>query len=304
MDSKLNNSFIIPKRILLETVHGCNARCTMCPVHQPSKRKKGVMSFDTFKNVINQMSFHKDDISMVDLFGMGEPLLDKDLPNKIAYARIKGFRNIAIATNGDLLSKGLLTQLYEAGLDTIIFSIDGIQKETHEAIRIDTNFDRVVHNATAAIALRDEKGYATRFVFRFIRQERNLAEWEGFREYWESLVSKEKGDKIIGYDMHTWGGEVNSPEIPKRQRIPEAVPCHHLFDRLIVLWDGTVAMCCADMHNADYAYGNVRNAYPIEVFNSRSAQKNREIHNAGKRLSMKICAECTILESEAIREVK
>jgi len=303
MNSK-NNSFIIPKRILLETVHGCNARCTMCPAHRPSKRKKGVMSFDTFKYVINEMRFYKEDISMMDLFGMGEPLLDKDLPNKIAYANKKGFRNIAIATNGDLLSRGLVTQLYKAGLDTIIFSIDGVQKETHEAIRINTKFERVVDNAKKAIALRDDGSYATRFVFRFIRQESNLAEWEAYREYWGSLISKEKGDKIIGYDMHTWGGEVNLQDSSKLQKIPEAVPCHHLFDRLIVLWDGTVAMCCADMHNADYAYGNVRDASPLEVFNARSAQKNRTIHSTGKRLSMKICAECTILESEAMREVK
>lgn len=292
---------IIPERIILETVHGCNARCTMCPVSYSSKRKKGIMSFELFSAIVDNMIPYKEHIGMVDLFGMGEPLLDKELPQKIHYAKEKGVHNLAIATNADLLTAELARQLYDAGLDTIIFSIDGVRKETHEAIRINTSFERVVKNAEEALIQRDQGRYATRFIFRFIRQERNREEWEEFRRFWKVKISKEKNDKISSYDMHSWGGEISLPGEKSVKRVPDSLPCHHIFDHLIVLWDGTVPLCCADMPYAHYKLGNVHEMPSIEIFNNSKAQQFRKIHETGKRRSLKICAECTILESEERR---
>ena len=305
MSDKTNNHLVIPERIQLESVFACNARCTMCPVHSPSERKKGIMKFELFKDVIDKLEPYKEKINKVDLWGLGEPLMDKKLNMKVKYAKEKGFKGLAIATNVELLNEKTAIGLFEAGLDTIIFSIDGVKKETHEGIRVGLNFERVIENAERSIALRNEGGYKTRFVVRFIRQACNREEWETFRDYWAARISKDKRDIIIGYDVHTWGGEIenmgNGNEMPK---IPAKVSCHHLFDRLMILHDGTVPMCCSDMHHAVHSYGNVRDSSPIEVFNSMIAKRFRDTHKAGKRLSMKICSDCTILESEAAQHIE
>lgn len=296
---------VVPERIQLELVFGCNASCIMCPVNMPSKRKKGIMSIDLFKKIVDEMAPFKEHIGKFDLWGLGEPLLDKTLYEKIAYARSKGFRNLAIATNTDLLKKEYQNHLLESGLDTVIFSIDGYKKETHERIRLGLNFDRVIENAQSIIEKRNTGNYKTRFVFRFIRQESNKAEWEDFKEYWTSRISPEREDMIIGYDVHTWGGEmpVSDSSIEKRDLEIEQKPCHHVYDRLMVLQDGTVPMCCSDMHHGKYALGNVNESLPIDVFNNEKINKIREIHEAGKKNSMRICKECTILYSEAAQEV-
>lgn len=300
----MNATTVIPERLELETVHGCNARCTMCPVHSPSRRKKGAMPFDLFAYVVDEMVPNKEHITKFDLFGLGEPLLDKNLLQKVAYAKGKGFRSLGISTNGELLHARLAEQLFEAGLDVIIFSIDGIRKETHEAIRINTHFERVVENAERAIARRNEGGYSARLIFRFIRQPANYLEWHGFQEYWGARISKTKGDMLIRYDAHTWGNEVHMPGIAAFSSVPDHTPCHHIFDRLIVLCDGTVPLCCVDFHHANYAFGNVKDASPIEVFNSPRAQKIRGLHKEGRRLSLNICARCTLLESENLQEIQ
>jgi len=298
------NSLIIPERIQLESVYGCNAHCTMCPVHLHSERKKGTMSFDLFKYIVDELHPYKDHITKFDLWGLGEPLLDMNLVKKVKYAKDKGFQNLAIATNADLLNSEIAMQLFQARLDTILFSIDGITKETHESIRINTNFLRIIENANNAILIRNQKNYKTRFVFRFIRQENNSDEWDGYKEYWEQRISRERGDIIIGYDRHTWGGELKDFEpISAKQKIPDETPCHHLFDRLIVLCDGTVPLCCSDLHHAQYSFGNVHDMSPIEVFNSKKIQQFRSIHNSGKRKNIKICKECSILESEMAQEI-
>ena len=299
------NKIVIPERIQLEAVFGCNASCIMCPVNIPSKREKGVMSQELFQKIIDEMAPFKDRIDKLDLWGLGEPLLDRNLYQKIKYAKSKGFRNLAIATNADLLKEEYQQLVLESGLDTVIFSIDGSTKATHENIRVNTHFDNVIDNARSIIDKRNRGSYRTRFVFRFIRQETNKQEWGAFQEYWKSKIATDRGDIIIGYDAHSWGGEIPLPEGESLERTPEIErkPCHHVYDRLIVLHDGTVPLCCSDLHHARYALGNVKEASPIEIFNNAYIGKIRKLHEAGKKNQMGICKECTILYSEAAQDV-
>ena len=118
MNSEKNNNLIIPERIQIESVFACNASCVMCPVHAPSERKKGVMKLELFKEIIDKLEPYKEKINKVDLWGLGEPLMDKKLNLKIKYAKEKGFKGIAIATNVELLDEKTAIGLFEAGLDT------------------------------------------------------------------------------------------------------------------------------------------------------------------------------------------
>lgn len=294
---------VVPRTVIVESVFGCNANCMMCPIDKPSDRKKGVMAFDLYKYIIDELHPHRHEIAQLDLFGVGEPLLDKRLAEKIRYAKQRGFCGLGIATNADLMDESAAEALFEAGLDTIMVSIDGVTKEVHESIRVNTNFERVMANAERAMALRDANDYGTKFVMRFIRQPANFHEWVSYQEYWSQRISKEKGDMVIGYDIHSWGGEIDVQERRYIGSVPEETVCHHLFDRLIILQDGTIPLCCSDMHHARHSLGNVRDGGPIAVFNNPAMQRIRQRHLEGNRLTMKICADCTILESESVREI-
>jgi MoaA/NifB/PqqE/SkfB family radical SAM enzyme len=75
----------IPKSLSIETVYGCNARCIMCPIDYPAKRKKQIMSSKMYKYIIDSMAKYVDDINMLNLFGLGEPFLDPQLLDRIRY---------------------------------------------------------------------------------------------------------------------------------------------------------------------------------------------------------------------------
>jgi len=293
----------IPRNVIVETIFGCNANCTMCPISMPTVRKKGVMAEETFIRTIDGLAPYAHAIVQIDLFGVGEPLLDKNIVNRIRYIKKKGFDDVGFASNADLLTPEYAQGVFEAGLDTIMVSLDGATKEVHESIRVNTSFPRIVQNVKGALDLRNKQGYKTKFVMRFIRQPKNIHEWDSYREFWSPLISREKGDVIIGYDMHSWGGEIDVHERRDLASIPPEVACHHLFDRLIILHDGSVTMCCSDMHRGKHLLGNVTDATPIDIFNNAKMQTLRETHLNGKRLDMKICAACTILESESAKEV-
>jgi len=300
-----DKKLLIPKRLTIETVFGCNASCTMCVIDLPTKRKKGIMPLEMSKYILDELAPYKNQIEMLDLFGLGEPLLDPYIFQRIKYAKEKGFRNIAISTNADLLDKEKQRKLLETGIDTVLFSIDGVKKETHENIRRGVNFERVVENCQSIIKMRDEGDYKTRFVMRFIRQDSNKDEWEAFRKFWMPKLSIEKRDLMIIYNMHSWGGEISTKDAIMKDsgRNPEIEkqPCHHL-NNLIILADGTVPLCSEDFLHGKYNFGNVKDSSPLEIFNCEKFNKIRQIHLNGKKNTLELCKECTVLYSERTRK--
>lgn len=299
----MSDELVIPKRLQVETVFGCNASCVMCPVDEPTSRKKGLMGMQEFQRIVDQMAPHAASMEKVDLFGIGEPLLDRLIFDKIAYAKAAGLPSIAISTNADLLEEDKSARLLESGVDAVIISIDGVRAQTHETIRVGTKFERVVANAERLIALRDEKPWPTRLIFRFIRQDSNRDEWEAFRARWSAIARLDRGDQVIAYDVQSWGGKVGVSEQVRLPQVPDEVPCHHLWDRLIVLRDGTVPLCCADVHEPELDLGNAFASSPLDVYNGPKFRALREMHLAGRRRDIRVCRDCTILESELAQQV-
>lgn len=307
LNIKKRKNIIIPKRVTIETIFGCNAKCIMCPIDLPTKRKKGIMPLETFKSIIDSLIPYRENFEMTDLYSLGEPLLDPHIFERINYVKEKGFRNLGISTNAALLNYEKQCRLLESGIDTIIFSIDGVKKETHEKIRRGINFEQVIENCLSIIRMRNEHNYRTRFVIRFIRQDINRHEWETFKQFWINNISKGRSDFITAFDVHSWGGEVFTKESILRDsgRIGsvEKKACPIIFDVLYILADGTVPLCNEDWHEAVYSFGNVTNNSPIEIFNCNKFNKIREIHKRGNKYRMDICRECTVNYSMENKEI-
>ena len=295
----IDAAVIVPKTVIIEAVFGCNASCTMCPIDMPTERTKGTMEMALFEDVIDKLSPYAGEIKQLDVFGVGEPLLDKNYAKKIAYAKNKGFKNVGFATNAEFLTEGMANDVMNAGIDTIMISIDGVKKQTHESIRRKTHFEIVVNNTINAIKLRNANQQKTKFVIRFIKQQKNIAEWDEFRKYWSGIINTECGDLIAGYDLHSWGGEIDMKDTDRVPAVPDELPCHHLYDRMIILNDGSVPLCCADMHLCNVKIGDCTIDDPIKVYNSDIMNRIRKVHLSGKRTSMDICKACTILNSES-----
>lgn len=299
-----NGELVIPERVVIETIFGCNARCTMCPIDVPTSRSKGIMPMDGYQKIIDDLKPYKDTVKMFDLFGLGEPLLDPLIFERIDYARAAGFRGLAFSTNAHLLEGESQKKLLETGIETIIFSIDAFNKETHEAIRVRTDYDRVMKNCRDIIRMRDEGDYKTRFVVRFIRQDSNRDQWPAYKKYWEGQTSADKNDLINCYDVHNWSGVVEEKKniAGTQQQEIDIEPCHHIFEKLVILANGAVALCFEDILDAQFKFGNAFEENPIEIFNNTSFNKVRKLHTAGKRCNLKICGECSVLYNERTRE--
>lgn len=306
----MRGDLLIPRRVTIETIFDCNFRCGMCPWADIEKKKfmgrrEGPMDHGLFMHIIDSLTPYKEYIEMMDLFGLGEPLMDKLLCERIRYAKGKGFKNLAFATNASLLVPRIRQELLDTGIETIIFSIDGATKENYEKIRVRGNFEKVVANCLGMIKRRDEGNYPTRFVVRFVRQKDNRNEWPAFREFWSRELDAVKCDLIGRYDVHTWGGATGSKDetlVNGRDESIEKHSCYLIFEILNILADGTVPLCHEDWHLAKFNMGNVLDKDPIEVFNAQKYWKIRKIHDAGNKNQIPMCAGCTVHYSDATKE--
>jgi MoaA/NifB/PqqE/SkfB family radical SAM enzyme len=285
---------IYPTHLQIETVNKyCNAKCMMCVVHNNS-RKAEIMSLNTFKEIIKKILPYKDHFKYVTLHGCGEPLLDDSLGEKILYLKNLNFIGTGFSTNCQALSLNKSYELLDAGLDTLIASIDGVTKQTQEKIRKGTNFETIVENVKNYIELRNSKGNKGRILIRLIRQQENFDEWPEFKKFWETYIDKSKGDDVIRFDIHNCNARIagfqQKDVIHDKSRIE---PCCDLFERLIIFCSGEIAFCSADQ-SGYFQLENVFEKDPIEVFNNQIFSYHRTKMLEKDLASLELCKNCSI----------
>jgi len=157
----------------IEVTSRCNLKCVMCPVtvlaeHWPGRD----MAWETFERVAAGFERAK----WVHLQGWGEPLLHRRIFDMVERAKASGCR-VGFTTNGTRLTEQTGARLLDLGLDLLAVSIAGASAATHEAIRVGSDFAKLVANLRGFLRMRSEKGNARPKVeVFFLMTTTNLAE--------------------------------------------------------------------------------------------------------------------------------
>ena len=85
-------------------------------------------------------------ITHVRMHNYGEPFIDRQLVEKVRYAKQKGIREVGMISNGSLITEKVARGMIEAGLDAINISVDAAGKEVFESTRLGLNYDKVIAN--------------------------------------------------------------------------------------------------------------------------------------------------------------
>ncbi|MCX5809309.1 MAG: radical SAM protein [Proteobacteria bacterium] len=119
----------------------CPLRCTMCIKEEYRDWHRKDMDIDDFKKIVPYMK----DVESVVLEGWGESLLHKDLIECIHLAKKEGTQ-VGFVTSGMGLTDEYTTKLTRAGVDFIGFSLSGATPETHNSIRVNSDFDTLINS--------------------------------------------------------------------------------------------------------------------------------------------------------------
>lgn len=261
-----------PQDIIVEASGYCNLRCIMCP-YPNLERPKGEMSFELFAKLVDEIA-RENPSSRLWLAIMGEPLLLRDrVVDMIAYAKRRGLAEVILNTNGVLLTADLAAKLIEAGLDRIILSVDAMTRATYEKIRVGGDFEKVLANVDAFLAIRSERGaLKPELVAQFIVMDENEHETESFKEYWLA-----KGVIVKIRPKLGWGASVKAANLEVvREGTERNFACSWLTRTVSIHWDGTFAQCDADTEGL-HSPGDLRTQTIKEVWDGELARR-RQLH--------------------------
>jgi organic radical activating enzyme len=280
-----------PRYFEIETVNACNARCPMCTIND-WQRRMPTMKDALFARIAADITAHADQVRRVSLHRDGEPLLDKKLAERTALLKAGGIKEVSISTNVSLLDERRAAELLEAGIDTVIFSIDSLQKEIFESIRVRLDFDRVMENALRFIALRDRIRPGCRVWVRMIRQEANVNEWPAYERFWRARLGPQ--DRVYYHNIFNWGGQLDDFKPVAFSREPN-LPCVALWSLMVIFANGDVPLCNVDYNNR-HPSGSVSEVSIAEIWRSKVMSERRRIHLFGNKGNIDMCANCNVWE--------
>ena len=288
-DSKINDLLRFPRFFEIETVNACNARCPMCTIDD-WQRKTPTMKDSLFNKIVDELREHSDTIQRVSLYRDGEPLLDKKLPKRVQLLKDNGIKQVSIATNVSLLNEKRSIDLLESGIDLVIMSIDSLDKNIFESIRVRLDFDEVIENAKRFIELRDRISPNTRIWMRMIRQKSNIDEWPYYEQYWSKYLNK--NDRIYYHNIFNWGGQLDGFS-PVKSTYEPNLPCVSLWSLFVIFGDGKVPLCNVDYNNK-FPLGDVTKSSIEEIWRSSLLNKYRDMHLGHKKDNISICQNCNV----------
>ncbi len=252
----------LPEIIQVEATNLCNARCVFCP-RDRMQRKQGIMEMALYAKVVDEAAALG--IPHVRLHNYGESFIDRQIVEKIRYAKSRGIREVGLISNGSLVTAALARAIVEAGLDAINISVDAAGRETFERTRVGLKYDRVIENIEGLVRVRQELGARRpRLILSFVRQDDSDAE-RAFIETWSRVA-----DKVHVTDLHNWAGTLH-------RRSDVRFPCYRPWLTVTVLWDGRVSLCCADF-DASVVVGDVREQAIAEIWNGERFRDIRRDH--------------------------
>lgn len=270
-----------PNRIHVEPTNVCNLDCHFCP-YRKQTRSQGYMGSPLFKKIVDECREHDPKLW---LHFLGEPLLNRDLPDLIAYAKAQGISQVGLSTNAFFLTRELGERLIRSGLDRVECSVDGADAGTYLRLRRSTEFERVVRNTVEFLRLRHELGAQKPVVtISVMETAETLRALPGLREFWTPQFGPQ--DFLMMIQDISFAGDMR--EVGQSQG---REPCKWLWSYLVILWNGDVVTCGSD-YDGTRVMGNLGEQTLREIWRSWAYTELRRLHTEGKFKEAGICAGC------------
>jgi len=278
--------------IHLEVTNACNLKCVMCP-RTTMDRHVGFMPRELFDKILAQLAEHKQLIESVALMGLGEPFLHKELFDFARAAKQAGLVHVYTSTNATLLDDDAVAQMLDGqSFDQIILSVDGINKDTYEAVRPGEPYETVEANVARLLAAKRKHGAklpAVELQILLMRETEN--EIEDFCRRWVPELGG--NDRILIKEADTFGGQVDDRRVDGqvRREPAERFACRQLWKDMSIGWDGLVTVCCKDVLYK-LALGNAHDDRLVDLWTSKRWNGIRRLHLEGKWAWLDPCNTC------------
>lgn len=253
--------------ISLEPTNVCNLRCSVCPYDKEMTREKGYMKMDLVRKILRENPW----VESYSIPLLGEPFLYKKLPEMVSLIKEAG-KKVHIYTNGTVMKNDVFAQIFTAGLDNLIFSMDGVD-QAYTSVR-GYPYQHLEANVLKTIELRNLLNAPTRVKLNAVISEKTQGNVENIVKRWGMIVDSIEFT-AFQYTVPNNGGQDRCKELWRGS--------------LIVLWDGRVIPCCYDV-NASMCIGNAFEESLAQMWNGVKMRELRRKMLSEPRRGL--CAQC------------
>ncbi|ATX78641.1 radical SAM additional 4Fe4S-binding SPASM domain-containing protein [Mariprofundus aestuarium] len=286
-----------PFVLFVDPASACNFHCPFCPTgHRDlidaTGRYQGVMKFDLFRKVIDELTGFAQPIKVLRMYKDGEPFLNKNLAQMIAYAKASGqIGYIDTTTNGSLMTPERLGPVLEAGLDKINISVDGMNNEQYKRFTgFDFDFDAFVSNVQWLYANKGDCEISIKIPGELISEAQKLEFYDLFGDYCDRIFIENFAPCWPEFDVESFTG-VTIKEGIYQQPVTPTDTCPYIFYSMSVNADGLVSSCFLDW-GRKLLIGDANKQTLQEIWNSGALNALRRQHLEGRRCENGVCSQC------------
>lgn len=272
----------------VEPTNGCTFNCLFC-ARQQMKRPIGYMDLDLYKEICKQAKEYG--AHGIRLLRWGEPLLHKQIDEFVKIAKEHSLCT-HITTNGMLLDDKMIIRLIESGIDTIIISLQGTNKDEYNKVRNTDKYDVVSNNIKRLVEIRDELKVDNPYVhISTTITDETVAQVKDWERYWSSIVDS------TGWG-YTWFKRLKDKTkvqdlIDRSKKLPHNFKCIEVMNKLSIDWDGTVSPCCLD-YDQQLTIGNIKDNNLMELWKSPQAEAIRTLLGQKRQDLFTLCSGCEL----------
>lgn len=277
---------MIPSYVTIEPTNLCNLSCPECITGSGQmKRAVGNMSLENFTSIVDQIYRHT---LVLNLYMQGEPYLNKELPQMIAYAKSKNLF-VSLSTNAQ--------RLPELGNEVLpqhmIISVDGATQESYVAYRKGGKLSAVQEFVRVLSDWKKENKEGLPFMeLQFLVHRKNETEVQATK-----LLFKGQYDRFVTKSMQIIHEENKAEFMPqaslsKRYATDKEMKrgCYKMLSSSVITQDGQLALCCMDK-NAEFVRGNLLQEGYLKLLQNGEARSYRKML-IEKKSKMAICNNC------------
>ena len=238
----------------------------------------------------------------------GEPLMDKHIKERIEYLRrYPEIHKIEVLTNGFFLNDNVIPVMLDNGVGVDI-SLDELDKKTFEDVK-KMSFDVVRRNIVTFLELNSQAAHPVPVNIR-IKTMKTVEETMR-QELFKIITSHDCSVVLNSIDdniISNWAGKLDKESFLQEYEIPKTsktqfthkrfnqtniAPCTQLWKWMVVYWDGSVVLCCADMFSQTIV-GDLKSDSISEIWNGSKMKNFRNQMVGRKRFEVPLCQDCDI----------
>jgi MoaA/NifB/PqqE/SkfB family radical SAM enzyme len=320
-----------PLNLNIEATTRCNLECTFCTHSSLEEDQVGDIDFETSKRIIDEGE-KCGGLPTININGLGEPLLRKDIPELVSYAKAHGVQDVMFHTNATIMTEDLATRLIEAGLDRIVFSVDSPDKATYESMRIlkssydknkdvegavleGTPWEKTVRNVHRFVDTRNKMGRKSPIVrVTMVVTDNTVYQVQDFINLWKPVVDHITVQDLTWrtklLDAGTWENKessalpTNFDEI-REEAIKRDIPfvCPYLYQSVYQFYGGGVIPCSNPNARTHMIMGQWDKEPMAEIWHGKEYKSIRSLHEKGKWHEHPTCGSCEVALIELYKEM-